>query len=112
MNQEKKSKTKAPKTKEPKKSSENKESKQNKKGKQNNRVTQNKENKQNNRGNKKAKSKRNKVPQNVSQKMRMKEIIDKILKDRLSKNNFENVYKLEGLGLTRIEYKRPKGTKF
>jgi hypothetical protein len=106
MNQEKKSKTKAPKTKELKKSSENKENKQNKKGKQNNRVTQN------NRGNKKAKSKRNKVPQNVSQKMRMKEIIDKILKDRLSKNNFENVYKLEGLGLTRIEYKRPKGTKF
>ena len=106
MNQEKKSKTKAPKTKEPKKSSENKESKQNKKN------TQNKEGKQNNKGNKKAKSKRNKVPQNVSQKMRMKEIIDKILKDRLSKNNFENVYKLEGLGLTRIEYKRLKGTKF
>jgi hypothetical protein len=44
--------------------------------------------------------------------IRIKEIIDKFFKDRLSKNNFEDLFRLEGLGLTRPQYKRPKGTKF
>ncbi len=44
--------------------------------------------------------------------IRIKEIIDKFFKDRLSKNNFEDLFRLEGLGLTRPQYKKPKGTKF